>query len=100
MLSRFFVKQVEIECNDCVCSMESDLELEYYLTESSCCENDECVVFGIEIVKKHSGEICERVRFPDVFCTRERTNDLIELLARNTVTPVSLASILDDILAF
>lgn len=100
MLFRFFEKQVEIECNDCICCEEKGIELEYYLTESWNPENDECVLYGIEVVKKHFGEISERVQFQDVFNSREKTTDLIELLARNTVTPMSLASILDDILAF
>lgn len=99
MLFRFFEKQVEIECNDCECCKENGIELEYYLTESSSPENDECVFYGIEIIKKHLGEISERVLFKDVFNSRKKTADLIELLARNTVTPMSLASILDDILA-
>lgn len=100
MLCRFFEKQVEIEYNECICCGEKSMELEYYLTESSSAEDDECVFYGVEIVKKHFGEVSERVMFRDIFNSREKTSDLIELLARNTVTPMSLATILDDILAF
>ena len=99
MLCRFFEKQVEIESNDCICCEEKSMELEYYLTESSNTENNERVLYGIEIVKKHLGKITERVMFRDIFNSRKKTSDLIDLLARNTVTPMSLASILDDILA-
>jgi hypothetical protein len=54
--------------------------------------------YGIEIVKKHLGILNERRQFANIFNTREKTKELIDLLVENTVTPSTLPYILDDLL--
>lgn len=76
-------------------------ELEYYLLTSETDDfgNEETLnTYGIEIVKKVQGIFSESKRFENVHADKEKMKKLIGLLAENTVTPVSLQDILEDIL--
>ena len=102
MISKFLEKRVEFEYDGFLQKLRNTLELEYYLLESDCFEIEDCrsqKTYGIEIVKKHQGILNERRKFENIFSTREKTKNLINLLAENTVTPATLPYILDDLLA-
>ncbi len=76
-------------------------KLEYYLltSETDDCENDAMITtYGIEIVKKVDGKSFEAKRFENVHTDRGRIVSIIDILAENTVTPVALQDILEDIL--
>lgn len=101
MVSKFLEKRVEIEFEGLSKRPENSLELEYYLLESEYTEIGKREMqksYGIEIVEKHQGILNTRKQFENIFCTREKTKDLVDLLAENTVTPTSLPYILDDLL--
>lgn len=101
MISRFLEKRVEIEPDGFPQRNGNTLELEYYLLESEYAEAGErelLKTYGVEIVKKHQGILNERKQYDNIFNTREKTRNLIALLAENTVTPSSLPYILDDLL--
>jgi hypothetical protein len=101
MINKFLEKRVEIETDENPQTEEKSFELEYYLLESDTdenCEKDLYKGYGVEIIKKHHGFPEESKRFVNIFNTRERTQDLVELLANNTVTPSTLAYVLDDLL--
>ncbi len=77
------------------------MELEYYLIESRIDYSDDFSgekVYGIGIAKRVS-EICyeENNVLNFSFCKNE-TSKLIDKLADNTVTPISLRIILDDLI--
>ena len=77
------------------------MELEYYLLESEINESETEETrnaYGIEIVKKSEDDTVEVQRYDDVCFTKEKTIGLIELLAKNAVTPVTFPYILDDLL--
>ena len=101
MLSRFLEKKVEIEVRETPGKPGNMLELEYYLVESEP-ENENHVTgdwnYGIEIIKKQGGAKIESMFYRDMFPGREETRKLVGLLAKNTVTPVSLPYIMDDML--
>jgi hypothetical protein len=77
------------------------MELVYYLltSETDDYENDSDMrIYGIEIVKKVQGLPSESIGFENVHSDKEKIKKIIALLAENTVTPVSLPDILDDLL--
>lgn len=100
MVSKFFEKYVKIECGESD-NMQQNLELEYYLIESSSdgiYDKEICKTYGVEIVKKQKGSDDESRHFDNIFICRDQTKSLLELLAEHTVTPLTLPYILDDML--
>jgi hypothetical protein len=110
MISKFLEKKVEVILDGSCQRGENSLELEYYLLES---DFEGCMggqlssededrksqkEYGIEIVKKHLGILNERRQFGNIFNTKEKTKELIDILVKNTVTPSTLPYILDDLL--
>lgn len=103
MLSRFLEKRIEIEGQEIRSNPGNVMELEYYLVESSRDhENDatEEKNYGIQIIKKESGTASESIMLRDINPSREETEKLVLLMADNTVTPVTLPYIIDDLLGF
>lgn len=101
MVYKFFEKHVKIEENDSGRKPGNLMELDYYLLESEFggADNQEiCKAYGIEIVKRHNGGTVERKQFENIFPCKEKTKNLIKLLAEQTVTPLSLPYVLDDLL--
>lgn len=80
---------------------ELPLELEYYLLESVINYNDELrgkKVYGLGIAKKIN-EICyEEKTVRNFSCNVDETRKVIDILADNEVTPMTLDFILDDLL--
>lgn len=77
------------------------MELEYYLLESNVdSDNDMSFkkVYGIEIVKRDNKKFEMKAVQTFSHC-REKTINVLSKLANNTVTPLDLPFILDDILA-
>lgn len=101
MLSKFLEKKIEIIPQEISDNSGNPLELEYYLVE---CEmgRDECISiekgYGVEIVKKENGSIKESTIIRGIYYNRESTESLVKKLAVNTVTPVTLTYVLDDMI--
>lgn len=77
------------------------LELEYYLLESKIAESETEEfrnAYGVEIVKKYREQTVEKKHYKDIYFTKEKARSFIELLAKNTVTPITLPYIIDDML--
>lgn len=72
---------------------EQNLAICYRLFEHS---GEECSRYGISVENQHTGE-CAVVE--DVTSKRERAEQLLSLLARGQVTPVSLLEIVEDFVA-
>lgn len=102
MLSRHLTGKVEVITNDeSVAVPKNIIELEYYLLESDHNEvhQDEAKkIYGIEIVKKEGILNVERETILDFSCCMESTRSLLNTLANNTVTPIALPFILDDMI--
>jgi hypothetical protein len=76
------------------------MELEYYLltSETDDCDSDGIIkTYGIEIVKKVQGLPSESAGFENIHPDRDRIKKIIGMLADNTVTPISLQDILEDL---
>lgn len=96
MVYRHLHKKLELGPVECISGKNGYFELEYYLIENDCPSYDK--VYGLEILKKDHSNISENERIENLFLCKEKASKIIESLARNTVTPVTLTSILDDII--
>lgn len=92
-------KLVLKETNDFV--LESPLELEYYLVESDA----DCMIepgmgkkYGISIVKRVNDTCLEENSIYNCCSCVNETSIIINKLADNTVTPMGLEPVLDDLL--
>lgn len=77
------------------------MELEYYLLISETDDIETDVIhktYGVEIVMKVKGLSSESKILENIHTDMERMKKLIGLLADNTVTPVTLPYIVDDLL--
>jgi len=101
MLCKSLEKIVKILPDEGAMEFENPMQLEYYLVESESTEDMEAhtdKVFGLEIIKKVGSVEVERKLIKNYSHSRQTTMNILKLLAENTVTPVSLPYILDDII--
>ena len=83
--------------------LDCPIELEYYLVES---ENgalevsDGKKVYGIGIIKKTKEECSEGMLVADFSCCITRTKEVLKKLVSNSVTPIALHNVLEDIIGF
>ncbi len=100
MISKFLEKRIEIIPQEITEDPGNPLELEYYLVECDSKEeyNEPQRGYGIEIIKKDNGKVLESILIRNIYSKREKSESLIRKLFVNSVTPVSLPYILDDLL--
>lgn len=82
---------------------QGDCYLEYYLITQSVLNLPPRIhlfTYGVEVIKRScdGGEILETKLISDVCCSVVRMNDMISVLARNTVTPMCLHDVIEDFL--
>ncbi len=78
------------------------IELEYYLVESEIYSADEPAVkkvYGIGIIKKTKEQCSEGKLITDFSACINRTKEVLKKLVSNTVTPVALHNVLEDIMS-
>lgn len=100
MLNKHLQRKVELESVDSIVGFKGAIELEYYLIESEIKDHDELTgkkAFGVEIVKKADNDI-EIKTINNLSCCRENTIKLLDKLATNSVTPISLQCVIDDMI--
>ena len=101
MLSKYLESRVEVDLDNGTMA-NNKLQLEYYLIESEYGQScDFCgdKVYGIEIVKKDSDYYAESEFVRNLSNSKESTKGILSILAKNTVTPVELQFVLDDLMA-
>jgi len=101
MLSKYLESRVEVNLNE-ESLANNRMQLEYYLIESDYSRSYDCCgdkVYGIEIVKKENDYHAESEIIKNLSSNRENTKGILSILAKNTVTPIGLPSILDDLMA-
>lgn len=103
MICKFFEKHVVVEGSEHGQKIKNEMELDYYLLESGSEDVDADKqeiqkAYGVEIIKKQIGRPDERKQYKNIFPSRDKAKNLIELLAEQTVTPSTLSYILDDLL--
>ncbi len=98
---KYLEKKIEILTNEDSGDLKQNMELEYYLIESDINGFDgisEEKVYGIEIIKKMEEERYECEMVKNYSCCADSVKSVLKKLASNTVTPVGLPFILDDLL--
>lgn len=101
VISKILEKKVKLTPDDKGVEFEKPIELEYYLIESKSDDCDELKgkkVYGFEIVKRILNKESERKLIKNFSCCKKSTKDVLDKLINNTVTPVTLDFIIDDIL--
>jgi len=102
MVNKYFKKRMDVSMKDYFMDFEEPISLEYYLLEYE--ENDNnsefgaCTGYGVEVVKILKNEPVESNSFNNITHCKETAVDIINVLARNTVTPVELPYVLDNII--
>lgn len=81
----------------------SEFDLEYCLLEKEIVLDSFSVnTYGVEITKIYKNKdntLCKEYRKVfDIFCTQSEAEAVLEKLARNTVTPVSLLDVLENMI--
>ncbi|MGI6778646.1 MAG: DUF6514 family protein [Acetivibrionales bacterium] len=101
VIKKFLERKIKLAQSGEIQGTYLPLQLEYYLTES---KSDDCVelegktVYGMEVVMRNGSKTEERKLVRNFSCDKESTRRVLNRLISNTVTPVSLLFILDDIL--
>ncbi len=86
----------KLEIDESVQYKSKELNLDYYLV---CCETDNSCTYGIQInMTKDSGE-SETAIINDVLPSKDQTMELISLMHKNSVTPVSARDVIYDCIA-
>lgn len=98
---KYLEKKVEILPGECSGEIKKNIELLYYLLETDPCDIDTKTgekFYGIEILKRTEEKKyeCEMIR--NFSNSETSTKNLLEILATNKVTPVTLPFVMDDIL--
>lgn len=100
MLSKYLESRIEVDLDNG--SMANNkMQLEYYLIESEYSHSCDCgdKVYGIEIIKKDSEYHVESEFVRNLSNSKENTKGILSILAKNTVTPIELQFVLDDLMA-
>lgn len=101
MISKYLEKKIELSSDNNLLENNCPFELEYYLVESEINDAEDFqagTAYGIEIVKKMGSVEVEHGLVRNFSFCRENARQILDILASNSVTPVSLPFILDDIL--
>ena len=101
MIKKLLEKEIEILTDENQILFNTPIKLEYYLLESELEEIDEKKgekVFGIEVIKKIQEINDEVISFKDFSSSLEKTKSILNTLAKNSVTPIGLPYVLEDII--
>ena len=74
--------------------------LNYYLLQNTCKaeHTSSKPVFGIRVELTNKGSLIDTAEISDITSSLERAKYLLDLLSRNTVTPISLLDVIEDYL--
>ena len=102
MYNRYLEKKLEFTTDEAILGRKIPIELEYYLIESNINDYNYDLgekEYGIEIVKKIDDSKFESEMLKAISPCIEDTRKLLNKLANNTVTPIEMPFVMDDILA-
>lgn len=74
------------------------MEILYYLVSGPCDEDDAsiCQTYGVEVRLMCGTRLVAQDTVGDITASEREAKDLLELLYRNTVTPVTLRDVIED----
>lgn len=82
-----------------VLELESNktMNLRYYLTECHKADNSAVQYYGVQIEKKEEADSPEVEWVDYISSSKDIVLNMVEKLAKHTVTPISMVTIVDDI---
>ena len=107
MVNKYLKKRMDVSTKEYSTDFkETDfkdmIRLEYYLLE---CEDKDntyefgsIIGYGVEVVKVLKDETVESKSFKNITCCKDTVINIIDVLAKNTVTPIELPYVLDNII--
>lgn len=101
MMNKYLERRIELNLEEGAQS-NSKIQIEYFLVES---EPDQIYgyffdkIYGIEISKREIDNYAESEIVKNLYNSKEEALRILEVLAENTVTPMGLSFVLDDIMA-
>lgn len=107
MISKCLEKTIQLIPDELNNGINNAFKLEYYLVESENSEIHEYGpeldseserVFGIEVVKRENSGKMESKLICNYSNSKKNAMDILNKMAENTVTPVSLPFVLDDLI--
>ena len=77
----------------------NQFKIEYYQLESAITEASHLAKYGVEILKRDvvNNEILERREIRDITNVEEKIYNVLDILYRNEVTPVSVDDVIEDL---
>ncbi|HEX9059827.1 MAG TPA: DUF6514 family protein [Clostridia bacterium] len=101
MFSKFLERKVDLMPSEETSHLTSPIKLEYYLLESNSTDSigsDGNTIYGIEVVKKTGNETLESELVRNLSSCSDSVKSILSKLAQNSVTPVALPFVLDDLI--
>jgi len=101
MIKKVLEKKIELTPCEHLKDIEYPIKLEYYITESELNDFDELsgeTVYGVEIVKILEGNHTEKKSILNYSFCKESTKQILHKLANNSVTPIGLHFVIDDLI--
>lgn len=98
--TRKFYGDTIIKCEDMEnAEQKNHFKLEYYQVESAITEASHLAKYGIEILKRDvvNDDILERKEIRDITNVEEKIYNVLDILYRNEVTPVSVDDVIEDL---
>lgn len=99
MICKYLESSVSIISEEQDLNKGKGIQLEYYLLESDAAYADGTGIekkYGIQIIKKENSGATEEEIITDICNDRSKAIEILDRIARNTVTPMELKFILDD----
>ncbi|NSW89983.1 MAG: hypothetical protein HPY74_04730 [Firmicutes bacterium] len=102
MVNKYFKKRMNVSMKDYLPDFKGPISLEYYLLECEDYENTyefgPIIGYGVEVVKVFKNEPVESKSFKNITHCKDTAVNIIDVLAENTVTPIELPYVLDNII--
>jgi hypothetical protein len=100
MHDRYPEKVIFVTEDETRLKLSEPIVLEYYLVDRTIEEEDieEKKTYRVEIVKRFGNECVEKEIIHDLTCDREKAVELLHKFAENTVTPIGIRYVVDDLI--
>jgi len=101
MIKKYLQRKININTDITNEERNEKMEIEYYLLESDSSGSDAAYgqkVYGIEIIKKTEEDEIESEFVRNLSTSADRVNSILDKMVKNSVTPVALPFVLDDLI--
>ncbi|KNY25453.1 DUF6514 family protein [Pseudobacteroides cellulosolvens] len=101
MIKKYLQRKININADDTNDERNEKMEIEYYLLESDSFGSDAAYgqkVYGIEIIKKTEEDDIESEFVRNLSTSVDSVSSILDKMVKNSVTPVALPFVLDDLI--